>query len=348
MVGLILLMFGSTPALAQSNCLAQAQGLSLVPDDTHRAFLVEGESATFGGGAGRGCVGAVAVAPVHARLRLTLLAHDGEALASSDEQANSAYVLRCGYEGESYVFVEMTRGAGEVHVALGAVAGNQRRSWESRSGTCFSPPVGVSAASLEVGPQPVVQPADFAAAIMDPLTRQGWEPVGTFQGTNVRIEAEGCVRLIALPGTLVEVPLIQRRGSSLSFCLDGADSFDLQMDPPDGGVVVLRRDQIESPPHISSVLWSEAHAQGDLSRLARVHGSSGEAWEDTLSLSDGCHRVVAFGRGAVLSVHGEEEPIRRRRVQGWSQVLFCGAGEWQIKLRFFARGSDVRLFVGDL
>ena len=134
---------------------------------------------------------------------------------------------------------------------------------------------------------------------------------------------------------------------SRTFCLDGESSFQVRMDRP-GAMAVLRRDQFESPQHIPSVLWSEARAQGALSRHVRVRGSPGETWEDAVDLPDGCHRVVAFGRGAVLSVHSQEEPLRQRRVEGWSQVLFCGAGERRLKLRFLAPASDVRLFLGDV
>lgn len=336
----------SDSALAQ-DCLEEAQGLTQLLHTPHHAFLLEGESATFAATA-HACVAAVAVAPVHARLRLTLFSDSGEALASSDEEANSAYVLRCGFEGEAHVFVEVLRGAGEVQVVMGEVAGSQRQAWEARTGPCFSPGVGVSAPSLEVGSAPVPQPRQVSMAIMEPWVRRGWEPVGTFRGAAVRIEATGCVRLFALPGTQLEVPRIQRRASALAFCLDGAPAFEVRMDPAEGGVVVLRREQFAAPPAVASVLWSEAMGQGSLSHHARVHGSGGQFWEDTVSFSPGCHRVVAFGRGAVLSVSGGGERIRQRRVEGSAQVLFCGDGERRLKLRFFADGSDVRLFVGEL
>ncbi|MFK8003890.1 MAG: hypothetical protein AB8H86_30280 [Polyangiales bacterium] len=339
-------LFLSISASAQ-DCLVEAQHVTQVSGQAHQAFLTEGENASFATVAA-GCVAAVAVAPLHARLRLTLLADNGEALASSDEQANSAYVLRCGFEGQVHVFVELLRGAGEVHLASGEVAGSQRRAWEARTGACFSPAVGVSAVSLDVGPAPVPEPADVSRAIMQPWIRRGWEPVGTFRGSEVYVEASGCVRLFALPGTQLEVPRIRRRAASLAFCLDDEPNFEVRMSPADGGVVVLRRAQFSAPPQVPGALWSEALAQGSLARHVRVHGSGGDSWEQTLNFAHGCHRVVAFGRGAVLSVAGRGEGLRQRRVEGWSQVLFCGEGERRLKLRFFAGGSDVRLFVGEL
>ena len=342
-------VLGALPATAQPTCLLEAQRLTQVSGSTHDAFLVAGEGATFAvGSTGQRCIGAVAVGPMNARLQVTLLADTGEALASSDEHANSAYVLHCGFDGELHVFVEMLRGAGEVHVSASATGGNQRREWEARSGGCFSPPVGASAPSLEADPEAAPRFEDLAAAISEPWIRRGWALVGTFQGNQGRITADGCLRIFGLSGAQVEVPSIQRRASSLSFCLSGAGSFELRMDPPDGHAVVLRHAQFESPPAIPGVLWSEARAQGTLTRRARVHGSGGESWENTHRFNGGCHRVVAFGRGAILSVQGEGEPIRQRRVEGWSQVLFCGEGEWRMKLRFFSEASDVRLFVGDL
>lgn len=336
----------SASASAQ-DCLGEAQLLTQVSHEPHHVFLTAGESATFGATA-QGCVAAVAVAPLHARVRLTLFSSNGEALASIDEEANSAYVLRCGFEGEAHVFVEALRGAGEVHVVIGEVAGSQRQAWESRSGPCFSPGVGVSAPPLGVGTAPVPLSSQVSTAMLEPWIRRGWQSVGTFRGTQLRVEATGCIRLFALPGTQLEVPRIQRRGTALAFCLDGAPGFEVRMNSAEGGVVVLRREQFPAPPGVASVLWSEAVERGPLTYQTRVHGNRGESWEDLLDFSQGCHRIVAFGRGAVLGVSGGGERLRQRRVEGWSQVFFCGNSGRTLKLRFLADGSDVRLFVGEL